>query len=133
MAFYRCRPNLHMGLTQLQGGLSRASLVSVSLLGSLTGHKSPHGGEFGFSSQDELTTPPKGGGAEYHLSWVVGFALLVHNWPTRLQQGGLLRWCRFPTRLPKSHTGAHRVEFGSHRFFLVRFCPGRVAKSRSNL
>ena len=26
--------------------------------------------------------------------------------------GLLLRWCRFPTRLPKPHTGPHRGEFG---------------------
>ena len=33
-------------------------------------HTAAHGGEFGFSPQNELTPPPKGGGAEYHLSWV---------------------------------------------------------------
>ena len=33
-------------------------------------HTGPHRGEFGFSLQNELTPPPKGGGAGYHLSWV---------------------------------------------------------------
>ena len=73
----------HTGPTELIQGFGGV----VPLPRPLTGQKSPHRGEFGFSPQNGFTPPPKGGGAGYHLSWVVGFALLVHNWLTRLQQG----------------------------------------------
>ena len=42
----------------------------ASLPRPLTGQKPPHRAEFGFSPQNEITPPPKGGGAGYHLSWV---------------------------------------------------------------
>ena len=42
----------------------------ASLPRPLTGQKPPHRAEFGFSPQNELTPPPKGGGAGYHLGWV---------------------------------------------------------------
>lgn len=42
-------------------------------------------------------------------------------------------WYRFPISAQKSHTGAHRAEFGSHRFFLGCFGSGSAAKSRSSL
>ena len=41
----------------------------VSLSCPQTGQKSPHRSKFGFSPQNELTPPPKGGGAGYRLSW----------------------------------------------------------------
>ena len=96
----------------------------VSLPRPLTGHKSPHRAEFGFSCQNELTPPPKGGGAGYRLFGLLGFSLREarcfsagkdgyfvsegfsrqlpmatagHSWPNRAGLG--LRWCRFPTRL----------------------------------
>ena len=78
----------------------------------LTGQKSPHRAEFVFSPQNKSTPPPKGGGAGYHLSWVVGFALLVHNWVTLAQQGRSgASVVRFPTPSSKPDTGPHRGEF----------------------
>ena len=47
--------------------------------------------------------------------------------------GNRLHWCRFPTPPSKPHTGPHRGEFGSHRFFLGCFGSGSAAKSRSSL
>ena len=113
----------------------------ASLPRPLTGHKSSHRGEFGFSPQNELTPPPKGGGAGYHLGWVCwGFhaekpgtfpqektdtsypraslgschrQLLVTNGSHGFNRACLgLPWCRFPTLSPKPHTGPHRAEFG---------------------
>lgn len=51
------------------------------------------------------------------VSLHLGFAAapgFAHNWVTRLQQGrcGALLVCCSPTWPPKSHTGAHRAEFG---------------------
>ena len=104
-------------------------------------HTGSHRGEFGFSPQNELTPPPKGGGAGYHLGWVCwGFhaekpgtfpqektdtsypraslgschrQLLVTNGSHGFNRACLgLPWCRFPTLSPKPHTGPHRAEFG---------------------
>ena len=139
--FYLCRTNLHRGLTPGQQGLSEAWVVLLSLPRPLTGHKSSHRGEFGFSPQNELTPPPKGGGAGYHLGWVCwGFhaekpgtfpqektdtsypraslsschrQLLVTNGSHGFNRACLgLPWCRFPTLSPKPHTGPHGGEFG---------------------
>ena len=79
----------------------------------LAGHKSPHRGEFGFSPQNDITPPPKGGGAGYRLFGSLEFscrearrfsagkdgcfisegfsrqlpvATAGLNWPTRLQR-----------------------------------------------
>lgn len=41
----------------------------------LTGHKSPHRAEFGFSPQNEFTPPPKGGWAGYRLFALLGFSI----------------------------------------------------------
>ena len=111
----------------------------------LTSQKPPHRVEFGFAHQNELTPPPKGGGAGYHLGWVCwGFhaekpgtfpqektdtsypraslgschrQLLVTNGSHGFNRAGLgLRWCRFPTLSPKPHTGPHRGEFGFTAF-----------------
>ena len=106
----------------------------------LTGHKSPHRAEFGFSPQNEFTPPPKGEGLGIVCLVRLGFhaekpgafpqektdtsypraslgsclwQLLVtagSPWPNRA--GNPFRWCRSPTRLPKPHTGPHRGEFG---------------------
>ena len=78
-----------------------------------TAHRAAQG-EFVFSPQNGLTPPPKGGGSGYHLSWVVGFALLVHNWPTRLQQGGFAAsLVSFSQPRPLTgHISPHRGEFG---------------------
>ena len=51
------------------------------------------------------------------VSLHLGFAAapgFAHNWVTRLQQGrcGALLVLLSPTWPPKSHTGAHRAEFG---------------------
>ena len=108
-------------------------------------HTGPHGGKFGFSPQNEFTPPPKGGGAGYRLSlvcWVFHaekpgafpqektdasypraslgsclWQLLATTGSHAPNRAGLgLRWCRFPTRLPKPHTGPHRAEFGFTAF-----------------
>ena len=50
-----------------------------------TAHRATRG-KFGFSSQNEFTPPPKGGGAGYRLSWVCWVCLarskLAHAGPT---------------------------------------------------
>ena len=87
-----------------------------------------------FSPKREFTPPPLGGGAGYHLSWVVGFALLVHNRATLAQQGlSGASLVSFPYLASKT---AHRATQGRawfHRRFLVCFCSGSDAKSRSSL
>ena len=92
-------------------------------------HKGPHRAEFWFSHQNELTPPPLGGGAGFCSS--LGFRVLLGSclwqllattgsrWPNRA--GLLLRWCRFPRRPTKSHTGPHRADFGFIAFFSHRF------------
>ena len=64
--------------------LGFAGVVSLSC--PQTGQKSPHRSKFGFSPQNELTPPPKGGGAGYRLSWVCWVcparAQLPHTAPT---------------------------------------------------
>ena len=77
-------------------------------------HTGPHRAEFVFSPQNELTPPPKGGGAGYRLSWVgrVGSvrSKLAHTPPTG-------RVCCFdgvvllPSHLT-GHKSPHRAEFG---------------------
>ena len=102
-------------------------------------HTGPHRGEFGFSLQNELTPPPKGGGAGFCSS--LGFRVLLGSclWQPLATTGShgsnraglLLPWCRFPTWPSKPHTGAYRGEFGFHRLFLVRFFCGSPASWRS--
>ena len=104
-------------------------------------HTGPHRGEFGFFLQNKLTPPPKGGGTGFCSS--LGFRVLLGSclWqplattgshgPNRAGLG--LRWCRFPTRLSKSHTGPHRGEFGTQFLFLVRLGFGRADRSFSSL
>ena len=83
----RCSPiRSQLAHTAPTGPVTRLADV-VPLLRPLTGHKSPHRAEFGFSCQNELTPPPKGGGAGYRLSWVGRVTLLVHNGATAAQQG----------------------------------------------
>lgn len=66
--------------------------------------------------------------------WIGRCPGFVHNCPTRLQRGGEpASLVSFPTWLSKPHTGPHRGEFGSHRFFLGCFGSGSAAKSRSSL
>ena len=96
-------------------------------------------GQVCFSPQNELTPPPKGGGAGYCFS--LGVRVLLGSclwqllattgsrWPNRACSG--LRWCRSPTRPPKLHTRPHRAGFGSHFLFLVRFFCGIPASWRS--
>ena len=79
----RIRPQLaHTAPTGLVWGF--AGVVSLSC--PQTGQKSPHRSKFGFSPQNELTPPPKGGGAGYRLSWVCWVcparAQLPHTAPT---------------------------------------------------
>ena len=72
-----------------------------------------------FSPQNELTPPPKGGGAGFCSS--LGFRVLLGSclWQPLATTGShgpnraglLLQWRRSPTRLPKPHTGPHRAKF----------------------
>ena len=104
-------------------------------------HTRLHRAEFWFSLQNEVTPPPKGGGAGFYSTWSCSaslgsclWQLMVTNGSRWLNRAGLgLRWCRSPTRPPTPHTGPRRAEFGVYHFFLERFCPGRTAKSRSSL
>ena len=92
-----------------------------------------------FFPQNELTPPPKGGGAGFCSS--LGFRVLLGSclWQPLATTGShgsnraglLLPWCRFPTWPSKPHTGAYRGEFGFHRLFLVRFFCGSPASWRS--
>ena len=77
----------------------------VSLPRPLTGLKSPHRAEFGFSSQNESTPPPKGGGAGFCSSLggrvLLGsclWQLLATTGSRWLNRAGVgLRWCCFST------------------------------------
>ena len=151
---------LHNWVTLVQQGLSGAALVSFPARPSKP-HTGSHRGEFGFSLQNEVTPPPKGGGAGYHLTWLAGIlmrrspvlfrrkrrilrirgllsavalATAGHNRLTRLQRGlSGASLVSFPYPALKT---AHRATQGRvwvHHFFLERFCPGRTAKSRSSL
>ena len=53
------------------------------------------------------------------------------RWPNGV--GLECSWCPLPTFPSKSHTGPHGPEFGSHRFFLGRFCSDKATKSFSSL
>ena len=114
-------------------------------------HTGANRAEFGFSPQNELTPPPKGGGVSYRL-----FGLLVFSrrearyfsagkdgyfvsegfsrqlpWQLLATTGShgsngaclVLRWCRFPTRPSKPDTGPHRAEFGFTIFSWNAFAP----------
>ena len=92
-----------------------------------------------FSPQNELTPPPKGGGAGFCSS--LGFRVLLGSclWQLLATTGSHasnraclgLRWCHFLTWLSKSHTGPHRAEFRFHRFFFLDFLGGSPASWRS--
>ena len=104
----------------------------------LTGHKSPHRGEFGFSLQNKLTPPPKGGGAGFCSS--LGFRVLLGSrlWQLLATTGphssnrarSELRWCRFPTSSSKPHTGASLV-FACWLAILRRITPFRQFRVRT--
>ena len=86
----------------------------VSLSCPQTGQKSPHRSKFGFSPQNELTPPPKGGGAGYRLSWVCWVcparAQLPHTAPTGPFWGlaGIRSLLSFQNRT-QGHTGPSLV------------------------
>ena len=135
----------------------------VSLPHPLTGHKSPHRAESVFSlPRTSSPLPPKGEGLGFAQFGVVrvrnaekpgafsqektdvscpraslsscSWHLLLTTAPHGFNgAGNPFCWCCFPTLAPKSHTGAHRAEFGVYFFFRVCFRSGRVAKSRSSL
>ena len=92
--------------------LGFAGVVSLSC--PQTGQKSPHRSKFGFSPQNELTPPPKGGGAGYRLSWVCWVcparAQLPHTAPTGPFWGlaGIRSLLSFQNRT-QGHTGPSLV------------------------
>ena len=125
-------------------------------------HTRLHRAEFWFSLQNELTPPPKGGGAGYHLTWLTGILMqrspvLFRRKRRMLRIRGLLSAvacgnCRpqpgyaGPTGLIRGLGGvafpypalktAHRRSQGRvwfHSRFLVCFCSGSDTKSRSSL
>ena len=102
---HRIRPQLaHTPPTGLVWGF--AGVVSLSC--PQTCQKSPHRSKFGFSPQNELTPPPKGGGACIAFLGFVEFALLVYNRPTRLKRGGFgASLVSFPYPVPKNCTQGH--------------------------
>ena len=110
----RCSPiRSQLAHTAPTGPVTRLADV-VPLLRPLTGHKSPHRAEFGFSCQNELTPPPKGGGAGYRLSWVgrvdPARSQRGHSGPTGLVWGfaGVVSLPGFQNRT-QGHTGASLV------------------------
>lgn len=115
--FYLCRTNLHRGLTPGQQGLSEAWVVSFPYPASKTAQRATQGRVL-FFPQNELTPPPKGGGAGYRLSWVgrvcPARSKLGHVGPTGPVRG-------FPgvVSLPRSLTGhksPYRAELGFTAF-----------------
>ena len=150
--------SLRVGATLVFTCLDFAGVVPLSVFN--TAHSASQG-KFLFCVQNEVTPPPKGGGAGYHLTWLAGIlmrrspvlfrrkrrilrtrgllsavalATAGHNRLTRLQRGlSGASLVSFP--YPALKTG-HRATQGRvwvHHFFLERFCPGRTAKSRSSL
>ena len=89
-------------------------------------------GQVCFSPQNELTPPPKGGGAGYLLffggsgsPWQLPLATAGHNWVTLAQQGLFgASLVSFPTPPSKPHTGPHRGVFG---FTVVSWCASFAA------
>ena len=113
-AFHLCRTNLHRSPTQLQQGRSGASVVSFPYLAFKTAHSASQGELWFFVSQNEVTPPPKGGGAGYRLSWVRRIrparSKLGHARPT-----GPVRGFAGVVLLPSHLTGhksPHRAGFG---------------------
>ena len=117
----------HNWVTRLQQGWSGAWVVLPPYPALMTGTKIAAQGQVCFSPQNELTPPPKGGGAGYCFS--LGVRVLLGSclwqllattgsrWPNRACSG--LRWCRSPTPPSKPHTGPHRGVFG---FTVVSWC-----------
>ena len=108
--------------------LAWASLVSFPYLSSIP-HTALHRPSCGFVSQNEVTPPPKGGGAGFYSTWSCLASLGSCLWQLLFTTGShgpngagnRLHWCRSPTWLSKPHTGPHRAKFGFTVFFLFSF------------
>ena len=117
--FYLCRTSLNRSLTRLQQGLFRVALVSFPTL--------PKKRKQGFTgrvvvlcSKTRLPLPLKGEGPVFAQLWVLRFAGLAHNCPTRLLQcGEPASLVSVPILPSKPHTGLHRGEFG---FIVFSWC-----------
>ena len=97
-------------LTQLQLGRSGALLVFCFPTRLSKPHTSVHRAEFVFLSKTSLPLPLKGEGLDIACLGFVGFVLLVHSSPTRLQQGlSGASLVSFPYPVPKT---AHRAARG---------------------
>ena len=108
--FYLCRTNLHRGLTPGQQGWSGASAVSFPHPALKTAHRAAQGRVWFFSPKTSLPLPLKGEGLDIACLGFVGFVLLVHSSPTRLQQGlSGASLVSFPYPVPKT---AHRAARG---------------------
>ena len=124
----------HAGPTGLVWGCTGV----VSLPRPLTGHESPHRGESCFSPQNELTPPPKGGGAGFCSS--LGFRVLLGSclWQPLATTGShgpnraglLLRWCRSPTPPFDRPKIAVQGRVWFHRLFFLAFLGGGPASWR---
>ena len=95
-------------------------------------HTGPHGGEFGFSPQNEFTPPPKGGGAGYRLSGV-GRVCPARSQPGHVGPTGPV-WSfggvgPYPALKTAHRAAQSRVWF--HRFFFLDFLGGSPASWRS--
>ena len=77
-------------------------------------HAGSQRAEFWFSLQNELTPPPKGGGAGlFSNSGCLGLLDFSTAGSHRFNgAGNSFRWCRSPTWPAKLHTGSHRAKFG---------------------
>ena len=104
----------HNWLTRLQQGRSGALLVSLPYLASKTAHRAAQGRVWVFSPKTNSPLPLKGEGRGIAFLGFVGIALLVHNWLTRLQQGGFAAsLVSFSQPRPLTgHISPHRGEFG---------------------
>ena len=116
--------------TRLQQGRKLVLLVSFSIPASKIAHR-PHTGFSLFCSVSLPTFPLRGKAGLFSNLGCPGFARLAHNCPTRLNRAGNpFRWCRSPTRPPKT---AHRLsqgQFGFHRlFWCASFTVGRPNSS----
>ncbi len=123
---------VHSCPTLAQQGLFGASLVSFPYSAPKTAHRAYT--SFSFSAHSSSTFPLRGKAGLLSQLAPANLHEFDHNWLTRLQQA--LFGTSLVLLLYSSPKTAHRAAQGRvwfHRFFGVRFCFGRAAKSRSIL
>ena len=109
-------------------------MVSFPYLASRTAHRATQSRVSFFAPKTSLPLPLKGEGLAIVFLGFIGFALLVHNRLTRLQQGLFgASLVSFPYAAFKTGHRATQGRVWFHRFFLMRFGSGKATKSRSSL